>query len=140
MTREETPVKTPLNVPGAPKAIGPYSQAQVVRLHGGNRMVFTSGQIGLDPEKGELVAGGVSEQTTRVLANLGAVLAGAGLSLADVVKTTVYLADMQDFAAMNEVYARAFGDTLPARTTIAAAGLPKGARVEIDAVAVGRDL
>ncbi len=133
-------MKTPLNVPGAPKAIGPYSQAQVVRLHGGNRMVFTSGQIGLDPATGEIVAGGMVEQTRRVLANLGAVLEGAGLSYADVVKTTVYLADMQDFAAMNEVYATAFGESLPARTTIAAAGLPRGARIEIDAVAVGRDV
>jgi 2-iminobutanoate/2-iminopropanoate deaminase len=133
-------VRTPLNVPGAPKAIGPYSQAQVVRLHGGNRMVFTSGQIGLDPATGEIVAGGVEEQTKRVLQNLAAVLEGAGLSFGDVVRTTVYLADMQDFAAMNEVYATAFGVSLPARTTIAAAGLPKGARIEIDAVAVGRDL
>lgn len=133
-------MKTPLNVPNAPKAIGPYSQAQVVRLHGGNRMVFTSGQIGLDPATGEIVAGGIAEQTKRVLQNLGAVLEGAGLTFADVAKTTVYLADMQDFAAMNEVYATAFGVSLPARTTIAAAGLPKGARIEIDAVAVGRDL
>lgn len=132
-------MKTALNVPNAPKAIGPYSQAQVVRLHGGNRLVFTSGQIGLDPASGEIVAGGVTEQTKRVLQNLAAVLEGAGLTFADVVKTTVYLADMQDFAAMNEVYATAFGVALPARTTIAAAGLPKGARIEIDAVAVGRD-
>ncbi len=133
-------MKSALTVPDAPKAIGPYAQAQVVRLHGGNRMVFTSGQIGLDPATGELVPGGVSEQCERVVRNLAAVLAGAGLSLADVVKTTVYLADMQDFAAMNEVYGRAFGASLPARTTIAAAGLPKGARVEIDVVAVGHDL
>jgi len=94
-------MKTPLNVPDAPKAIGPYSQAQVVRLHGGNRLVFSSGQIGLDPATGELVAGGVPEQCERVFRNLAAVLEGAGLGLADVVKTTVYLADMQDFAAMN---------------------------------------
>ena len=133
-------MKTPLTVAGAPKAIGPYSQAQVVRLHGGNRMVFTSGQIGLDPASGELVPGGVQEQAERVMRNLTAVLEGAGLTLADVVKTTVYLADMQDFSAMNEVYGRWLGDSLPARTTIAAAGLPRGARVEIDAVAVGRDL
>jgi 2-iminobutanoate/2-iminopropanoate deaminase len=133
-------VKTPLTVAGAPKAIGPYSQAQVVRLHGGNRMVFTSGQIGLDPATGEMVAGGVLEQAERVMRNLTAVLEGAGLTLDDVVKTTVYLADMQDFAAMNEVYGRWLGDSLPARTTIAAAGLPRGAKVEIDAVAVGRDL
>ena len=133
-------MKSPLNVPDAPKAIGPYSQAQVVRLHGGNRMLFSSGQIGLDPASGEIVDGGVVEQTKRVLQNLRAVLEGAGLGFGDVVKTTVYLADMQDFAAMNEVYATAFGAALPARTTIAAAGLPKGARIEIDVVAFGRDL
>jgi 2-iminobutanoate/2-iminopropanoate deaminase len=140
VTREEALVKTPLNVAGAPRAIGPYSQAQVVRLHGGNRMVFTSGQIGLDPASGELVPGGVAEQADRAMLNLAAVLEGAGLAFVDVVKTTVYLADMQDFAAMNEVYGRHLGDALPARTTIAAAGLPRGARIEIDAVAVGRDV
>ena len=133
-------MKTPLTVAGAPKAIGPYAQAQVVRLHGGNRMVFTSGQIGLDPASGEMVPGGVQEQAERVMRNLSAVLEGAGLTLEDIVKTTVYLADMQDFAAMNEVYGRWLGESLPARTTIAAAGLPRGAKVEIDAVAVGRDL
>mgnify|MGYP001563298183 CR=1 FL=1 len=133
-------MKTPLTVPDAPAAIGPYSQAQVVRLYGGNRMVFTSGQIALDPATGQLVGADVAAQTAQVFRNLGAVLRGAGLTLDDVVKTTVYLADMQDFAAMNEVYARHFGAAPPARTTIAAAGLPKNARVEIDAVAVGRDL
>jgi len=133
-------VKSPLNVADAPRAIGPYSQAQVVRLHGGGRLVFTSGQVGLDPASGELVAGGVAEQTTQVMKNLTAVLAGAGLALSDVVKTTVYLADMQEFQAMNEVYGRYFPGAPPARTTIAAAGLPKGAKVEIDAVATGRDL
>jgi 2-iminobutanoate/2-iminopropanoate deaminase len=132
-------VKTSLTVSGAPKAIGPYTQAQVVRLHGGGRMVFTSGQVALDPEKGELVGEDVKAQTEQVLKNLTAVLGGAGLALADIVKTTVYLVDMNDFQAMNEVYAKAFPDTPPARTTIAAAGLPKGARVEIDAVAVGRE-
>ena len=133
-------MKSPLHVEDAPKAIGPYVQAQVVRLHGGQKMVFTSGQVGIDPANGELVAGGVREQTTRVLTNLTAVLRGAGLTLADVVKTTVYLADMADFATMNEVYGPAFGAVPPARTTIAAAGLPKGARVEIECVAFGRDL
>jgi 2-iminobutanoate/2-iminopropanoate deaminase len=133
-------VKSPLNVPDAPKAIGPYSQAQVVRLHGGGRLVFTAGQVGLDPKTGELVAGGVAEQTAQAMKNLSAVLAGAGLGFADVVKTTVYLADMADFQAMNEVYGRHFPDAPPARTTIAAAGLPKGARVEIDVVAADRDL
>ena len=133
-------MKTPLHVDDAPKAIGPYSQAQVVRLHGGNRMVFTSGQIALDPKSGELVDGDIAKQTERVFLNLAAVLRGAGLGFADVVKTTVYLTDMADFQAMNQVYARHFPAEPPARTTIAAAGLPKGARVEIDAVAVGRDL
>ena len=133
-------MKSPLNVPDAPAAIGPYSQAQVVRLHGGNRLVYTSGQLGLDPANGKLAAGGVAEQTEQALRNLAAVLRGAGLTLADVVKTTVYLADMADFGAMNEVYGRYFASDPPARTTIAAAGLPKDARVEIEAVAVGRDL
>jgi 2-iminobutanoate/2-iminopropanoate deaminase len=133
-------VKSTLHVEDAPKAIGPYSQAQVVRLHGGQKLVYTSGQIGIDPKKGQLIDGGVKEQTKRVLENLSAVLAGAGLTLADVVKTTVYLVDMQDFADMNEVYGAAFGASPPARTTIAAHGLPKDARVEIDCVAVGRDL
>ena len=133
-------MKTPLQVPGAPRAIGPYSQAQVVRMHGGGRLVFTAGQVGLDPKSGELIAGGVAEQTAQVLKNLSALLAGAGLTLADVVKTTVYLADMQEFQAMNEVYGRHFPDAPPARTTIAAAGLPRGARVEIEAIAAGRDL
>ena len=133
-------MKSPLNVPAAPAAIGPYSQAQVVRLHGGGRLVYTSGQIALEPASGKLVAGGVAEQPEQVLRNLAAVLRGAGLALADVVKTTVYLADMAEFAAMNEVYGRHFAGEPPARTTIAAAGLPKEARVEIEAVAVGRDL
>jgi 2-iminobutanoate/2-iminopropanoate deaminase len=133
-------MKSPLGVADAPKAIGPYSQAQVMRLHGGNRMVFTAGQVGLDARSGELVAGGIAEQTTQVMKNLAAVLAGAGLSLADVVKTTVYLIDMQDFQAMNDVYGRHFPDDPPARTTVAVAGLPRGARVEIEAIALGRDL
>lgn len=133
-------MKSPLHVTGAPNAIGPYSQAQVVRLHGGNRMVYTSGQVALDPEKGELVAGGIQEQTERVIENLAAVLAGAGLGLDDVVKTTVFLISMDDFQAMNEVYARHFTASYPARTTVAVSGLPRGARVEIEAVAVGRDL
>ncbi len=133
-------MKSPLNVADAPAAIGPYSQAQVVRLHGGQRMVLSSGQIALDPATGELVAGDVGAQTQRVFENLAAVLAGAGLTLADVVKTTVYLADMADFQAMNQIYAKHFPVSLPARTTVAVAGLPKNARVEIDVVAVGGDL
>ncbi|TMQ50631.1 MAG: RidA family protein [Candidatus Eisenbacteria bacterium] len=133
-------MRSPLSVPGAPAAIGPYSQAQVVRLHGGNRLVFTSGQVALDPETGELKGADIAAQTEQVLKNLAAVLSGAGLELADVVKTTVFLADMADFQGMNQVYEKHFPSPAPARTTVAAAGLPRGARVEIEAVAVGRDL
>jgi 2-iminobutanoate/2-iminopropanoate deaminase len=133
-------VKSPLHVEDAPKAIGPYSQAQVVRLHGGQKLVYTSGQVGIDPASGELVSGGIQAETRRVLQNLTAVLRGANLALTDVVKTTVFLADMQDFAAMNEIYGQAFGASPPARTTVAAAGLPKNARIEIECVALGRDL
>ena len=132
-------MKSPLQVEGAPKAIGPYSQAQVVRLHGGQKMLFSAGQIGLDPATMEIVAGGITAESERVFANLAAVLAGAALGFEDVVKTTVYLADMADFQAMNVVYAKYFSGALPARTTIAASGLPRNARVEIDVVAVGRD-
>lgn len=133
-------MKSALHVEDAPKAIGPYSQAQVVRLHGGQKLVFTSGQVPIDPKTGELVTGSIQDQTKRVMQNLTALLRGAGLGLGDVVKTTVYLADMADFTAMNEVYGASFGAEPPARTTIAAAGLPKGARIEIECVAVGRDL
>ena len=134
------PLQTPVKVDDAPQAIGPYSQAQYVDADGaaGLRTVWTSGQIALDPATGQLVEGGVAAQTERVLENLAAVLAGASFTLGHVVKTTVYLADMQDFQAMNEVYARHFPTPPPARTTIAAAGLPRGARVEIDVIAVGR--
>jgi len=114
-------VKSALHVEDAPKAIGPYSQAQVVRMHGGQKLVFTSGQVGLDPKTGELVQGGVKEQTRRAMQNLTAVLRGASLTLADVVKITVYLSDMQDFAAMNEVYGQAFGAMPPARPSSGAA-------------------
>jgi 2-iminobutanoate/2-iminopropanoate deaminase len=118
------------STPDAPKAIGPYSQAIIA-----GTMVFTAGQVALDPASMELVPGGVPEQTDRVLRNLAAVLAAAGTDFAHVVKTTVYLVDMADFAAMNEVYARHFGAHRPARSTVAVAGLPKGARVEIDVIA-----
>jgi len=114
----------------APAAIGPYSQAVVW-----NGLVYTSGQIALDPRTGVLAPDDVVAQTERALANLAAVLDRAGSSLACVLKTTVYLADMGDFAAMNAVYARHFPGRPPARSTVAAAGLPKGARVEIEAVA-----
>jgi 2-iminobutanoate/2-iminopropanoate deaminase len=115
---------------GAPKAIGPYSQA--VRANG---FLFTAGQVALDPRTGELVAGGIAEQTTRAMENLKAILAAAGINFSRVVKTTVFLVDMADFTAMNEVYARAFGDHRPARSTVAVAALPRGARVEIEVIA-----
>jgi 2-iminobutanoate/2-iminopropanoate deaminase len=115
----------------APKAIGPYSQA--IRAGG---LVFCSGQIPLDPATGELVAGGVAEQTERVLENLRAVLEAAGASLAHVVKTTVYLKDLGDFQAMNAVYARRFGANAPARATVEVARLPRDVKVEIDCIAV----
>ena len=115
----------------APAAIGPYVQGRTGTLAG--RWIVTSGQIGLDPKTGALVPGGVAAETERVIMNLAAVLAAGGGSLADVVKTTVYLADMADFALMNEVYAARFPDPKPARTTIAARELPKSCRVEIEA-------
>jgi 2-iminobutanoate/2-iminopropanoate deaminase len=123
-------VKVRIQTENAPAAIGPYSQAV---KHGG--FVFASGQIPIDPKTGEFVAGGIVEQTQQVLKNLAAVLEAAGSNLNQVVKTTVFLADMKEFAAMNEVYGRFFGDTPPARATVAAAGLPRDARVEIEAVA-----
>lgn len=115
---------------GAPKAIGPYEQAWVV-----DGMVYTSGQIALEPKTGEMVAGGVAEQTRRVLENLKAVLAAAGSSLDRVVRTTVYLTDLSQFASMNTVYAEYFGSSKPARSTVGVAALPRGALVEIDAIA-----
>ena len=114
----------------APRAIGPYSQAVV---HGG--LLYSAGQIALDPGSMELVAGDTAAQTEQVFANLKAVLAAAGTDLSSVLKTTVYLADMGDFQAMNAVYARHFGEHRPARSTVAAAALPKGAREEIDVIA-----
>ena len=115
----------------APNAIGPYSQA--VKANG---LVFASGQIPIVPETGQFVAGGIVEQTEQVLKNLGAVLEAAGSGLDRIVKTTVFLADMQEFAAMNEVYGRFFKETPPARATVEAARLPRDARVEIEAIAL----
>jgi 2-iminobutanoate/2-iminopropanoate deaminase len=114
----------------APAAIGPYSQAIAT-----DSLVFCSGQIGLDPRTGELVEGGVTGQADRALRNLGAVLDAAGLGYAQVVKSTVFLVDFADFAALNEVYRKFFPDPPPARSTIGVAALPKGARVEIEVVA-----
>ena len=116
--------------PNAPRAIGPYSQA--TRAGG---LLFTAGQVGFDPSTGELVDGGISEQTERVLQNIRAILQAAGLDMGQVVKTTVFLVDMADFAAMNEIYGRHFGEHRPARSTVAVSGLPRNVRVEIEVVA-----
>ena len=117
----------------APAAVGPYSQAIETT---GARTVYCSGQIPLDPATGELVAGGIEEQAAKVLENLDAVLEAAGAAFRDVVKTTVFLVDLADFPKMNEVYARAFTHHPPARSTVQVAALPRGARVEIEAIAV----
>ena len=115
----------------APRAIGPYSQA----IRAGN-FVFASGQIPIDPATGEFVPGGIAEQTEQVLKNLTALFAAAGVGLDQIVKTTVFLADMNDFTAMNEVYGRFFSEAPPARATVQAARLPRDAKVEIEAIAV----
>lgn len=119
-----------ISTPDAPKAIGPYSQGIVV-----NGFLFTAGQIALDPATMEVVTGGITEQTERVMLNLRNVLAAAGLTFNNVVKTTVFLQEMSEFAAMNEVYAKHFGTHRPARSTVAVGGLPRGVRVEIELIA-----
>jgi 2-iminobutanoate/2-iminopropanoate deaminase len=131
--RKETvqTVKQIIATERAPQAIGPYSQAVVA---GG--FVFASGQIPIDPATGQFVEGGIAEQTEQVLRNVSNLLEAAGTGLARVVKTTVFLADMNDFAAMNETYARFFGGEPPARSTVQAARLPRDARVEIEVVAL----
>ncbi len=128
--------KTAVTTPDAPAAIGPYSQG----IRAGN-LLFTSGQVAFDPATGNLISGGIAEQTTRVLDNLGAVLAAAGLDFSNVVKTTVFLKSMGDFGAMNEVYARYFdpGRTPPARSTVEVAALPRNALVEIECIAIAND-
>ena len=115
----------------APKAIGPYSQAIVT-----GDLIFTAGQVGLDPATGEIVGGEIKLQTARVLDNLAAVLEAAGSGLDKVLKCTVFLADFAEFAAMNEVYAQKFGQHRPARSTVGTTALPKGARVEIECIAL----
>jgi len=121
----------------APAAIGPYSQAVALDL-GDRRLLFLAGQIALDPATGELVDGPVQAQVERVMANIEAVLVAAGSDFSHVLKTTIFVADMADFAAVNEVYGRFFGDEPPARSTVQAAGLPKGVGVEIEVVAYTR--
>jgi 2-iminobutanoate/2-iminopropanoate deaminase len=115
----------------APKAIGPYTQAIVA-----NGLVYTAGQIPLDPQTGNIVEGGITEQTRRVMENLNAVLQAAGSSMNQVVKATVFLTNIGDFSAMNEVYAEYLGKTKPARSTVAVAQLPRNALIEIDLVAL----
>jgi 2-iminobutanoate/2-iminopropanoate deaminase len=127
-------VKEIIQTERAPHAIGPYSQA--IKSNG---LVFASGQIPTDPQTGQFVPGGIEAQTEQVLKNLSAVLEAAGSGLDRVIKTTVFLADMQEFAAMNEVYGRFFKEDPPARATVEAARLPRDARVEIEAIAVTND-
>jgi 2-iminobutanoate/2-iminopropanoate deaminase len=124
-------VKRRIQTENAPQAIGPYSQA--IETGG---LIFASGQIPIDPKTGQFVAGGIAEQTEQVLKNLAAVLEAAGSGLDQIVKTTVFLATMEEFAAMNEVYAKFFDADPPARATVQAARLPRDARVEIEAIAV----
>jgi 2-iminobutanoate/2-iminopropanoate deaminase len=121
--------KRVISTPNAPAAIGPYSQGIAV-----DNLMFTAGQIALDPVSMTIVPGDVAAQTEQVMRNLAAVCAASGASLQDVVKTTVFLQEMSDFQAMNEVYARHFGDNRPARSTVAVRGLPRDVRVEIEAI------
>ena len=123
-------MKTVVASPNAPKAVGPYSQA----IKAG-AFLFLAGQIPLDPASGTLVEGDIAAQTRRVLDNIGAVLGAAGLSFADVVKTTVFLADLNEMAAMNQIYATYFPDPAPARATVQVARLPRDVRIEIEAIA-----
>ena len=123
-------MKHAISSPNAPKAIGPYSPA--VRA---GQLLFVSGQVPIDPSTGNIIAGDIPAQTRRVLDNVAALLSAGGRSFADVVRTTVFLADMNDFAAMNEVYGQYFSDPYPARATVEVARLPKDARIEIDVIA-----
>jgi 2-iminobutanoate/2-iminopropanoate deaminase len=127
-------VRTVISTPDAPAAIGPYSQGIVVS---GGRTLYTAGQIPLDPQTMQIVDGDVRVQAERVMHNLAAVLRAAGMDFGNVVRCGIFLKDMKDFAAVNEVYGRHFGDHRPARSTVAVATLPKDVLVEIDAIAVG---
>ena len=122
--------KEAISSPNAPEAIGPYSSALAA-----DGWLFISGQVPIDPQSGNMVGGDIAAQTRRVLDNIGALLAAAGLSFSNVVRTTVFLADMNDFAAMNEVYRTYFSEPFPARSAVQAARLPRDARIEIDAIA-----
>jgi 2-iminobutanoate/2-iminopropanoate deaminase len=122
--------------PHAPKAIGPYSQAVVTHHADDIQMLHAAGQIPIDPATGDLVGGDIAAQAERVMENIAAVLAHAGMEFSDIVKTTVFLLDLADFAAMNEVYGRRFTGDFPARSTIQVAGLPKGSRIEVEVHAV----
>lgn len=126
-------MKVRIQTDQAPQAIGPYSQA--VKANG---LVFVSGQIPIDPRTGQFVVGGIAEQTEQVLKNLAALLEASGSSLDQVLKTTVFLADMEEFAVMNEIYGRFFTEEPPARATVQASRLPRDARVEIEAIALAR--
>ena len=123
--------RQPVSTPGAPAAIGPYSQA----IRSGD-LVFCSGQLGLDPATGEFVQGDTATQAERALRNLGAVLDAAGCSFADVAKVTIFLTDLADFGVVNDVYLRFIAEPPPARSTVEVSNLPKGARIEIEAIAV----
>ena len=131
MQNTDTTMKQRINTDNAPAAIGPYSQA----IDSGTGLIFVSGQLPIDPATGAFPEGGVQQQTRQSLTNAKAILEAAGLSLANVVKTTVFLADMNDFGAMNEVYAQFFTEPFPARSAVAVKTLPKGALVEIECIA-----
>ena len=124
-------MKKVVSTPDAPAAIGPYSQA----IRAGT-MIFCSGQIPLDPKTGQIVSGGIDVQTKRVCDNITAVLKAEGLSFADIVKTTIFLTDLGDFQTVNEIYGKYFSENPPARSTVQVAALPKGAKVEIEAIAI----
>jgi 2-iminobutanoate/2-iminopropanoate deaminase len=130
-SRHKSRVKHAISSPGAPKAIGPYSPA--IRA---GQLLFVSGQVPIDPATGNMITGGIADQTRRVLDNIGELLLAAGRSFGDVARTTVFLADMNDFSAMNEVYGEYFAEPYPARATVQVARLPKDARVEIDVIAI----
>ncbi|MCC6763554.1 MAG: RidA family protein [Deltaproteobacteria bacterium] len=126
-----TGTKRAIATTNAPQAIGPYAQAVAT-----GHLIFLSGQIPLDPDRGKLVDGTIEDETRQVLQNLAAVLAGEGLGLAAIVKTTVYLTDLADFPRVNQTYAEFFTEPFPARATVQVAALPRGARIEIEAIAV----